>query len=243
MLIICQDGVLPMAGALQSSRVNPRVAITNKIQSAMSEAVTNYGSYFGWQVIPFPKQNALLLNVPVTTGYAQEQYVMNTITGAWAQFQGWNANCWELWNDQLYFGGNAFVGKAWDTQADAGSQINGFIIQAFNDFGAPAQRKRATVMRPYFLTNGSPTIYGSMNWDYDLSDPVTALSITTTSFALWDSAKWDVGIWGGGLNPSNSLQGVSGNGWMGAPLFRMAANGLQVQLVSTDINLEIGGFL
>jgi len=39
MLIICQDGVVPLSGALQSSRVQPRVAITDKIQFAISEAV------------------------------------------------------------------------------------------------------------------------------------------------------------------------------------------------------------
>ena len=39
MLIITQDGVVPLSGALQSSRVQPRVAITDKIQYAISEAV------------------------------------------------------------------------------------------------------------------------------------------------------------------------------------------------------------
>ena len=53
LLIICQDGVYPMSGALQSSRVNPKVALTNKIQLAVSEAVTSYGSNFGWQLIQF----------------------------------------------------------------------------------------------------------------------------------------------------------------------------------------------
>ena len=59
LLIICQDGVYPMSSALQSSRVNPKVALTNKIQFAVSDAVTNYGSNFGWQLISFPKQKHL----------------------------------------------------------------------------------------------------------------------------------------------------------------------------------------
>ena len=73
LLLICQDGLLPMSGALQSSRINPRVALTDKIQSQMSSVVTSYGSNFGWQVIPFPNQNMLVLNVPINTGSSQEQ--------------------------------------------------------------------------------------------------------------------------------------------------------------------------
>ncbi|MDY6498001.1 hypothetical protein, partial [Clostridioides difficile] len=34
LLYICQDGVLPLSSALQSSRVNPKVALTDKIQQA-----------------------------------------------------------------------------------------------------------------------------------------------------------------------------------------------------------------
>ena len=48
LLIITQDGVVPMSGALQSSRLDPRVSITNKIQYAMSSAISAYGSNFGW---------------------------------------------------------------------------------------------------------------------------------------------------------------------------------------------------
>lgn len=242
-LIICQDGLLPMSSALQSSRLNPRVALTDKIQSSVSEAVTNYGSFFGWQILPFPKQNMLILNVPVTEGNAQEQYVMNTITGSWGQFQGWNANCWELYNDHIYFGGNTFVGKAWDTNADNGSAIQSLCIQAFNDYGSGGQRKRATSMRPLYLTNGNPTLFGGINWDYDLSNPTSPLTTSMTSFGVWDTAVWDTGIWGGGLNPSNLIQDATGSGFAAAPVFKSGTLGLQVEFVSTLISIEIGGFL
>ncbi len=241
LLLICQDGLLPLSAALQSSRLNPRVALTNKIQSAISDAVTNYGSNFGWQVLPFPKQNMLVLNVPVQTGNNQEQYVMNTITGAWADFQGWNANCFELYNDNLYFGGNTFVGQAWNTNADAGSAINGFVLQSFNEYGDRGERKRATSMRPLMLTNGNPVIYGGVNWDYNLSNPTSPLTTAATVFGLWDSGVWDAAIWGGGLNPTNLLQATTGSGYAGAPVFKSATLGLQVELVSTLLSLEVGG--
>ena len=242
-LTISQDGVLPLSGALQSSRTNPRIALSDKIQQAVSEAVTNYGSNFGWQLLSFPKENMLILNVPVSAGSAQEQYVMNTITRAWGQFQGWTANCWELFNDDPYFGGNTFVGRAWYTNADNGSAIQGYCLQAFSDFGAPGLNKRATAMRPYVLTNGTPQIYSGINWDFNSANPTSPLSFTPTTYGQWDSGVWDSAIWGSDLAPSYALQGVTGSGHYGAPVFKSASSGIQVQLVSNDISLEIGNML
>lgn len=243
LLLICRDGVVPLSGALQSSRLNPRVAFTDKIKKSTATAVNDYASNFGWQLMPFPQQNMLVLNVPITTGANQQQYVMNTITGAWANFKEWQANCWELFNDNLYFGGNTYVGRAWNTNADAGAAINGYILQAFNQFKEPGKRKRVAVMRPLFLTNGSPTIYGNINWDYSLANPTSALTTSASTFAVWDTATWDNGIWGGGLNPSFETQNATGSGWAGAPVFKSATNGLELELVQTDLTLEIGGFL
>ena len=42
----------------------PRVSITDKIQYAMSQAISNYGANLGWELCYFPKQNQLYLNVP-----------------------------------------------------------------------------------------------------------------------------------------------------------------------------------
>jgi len=47
-LIMTHDGLFPLSGALQSSRVNPKVALSDKIQSAISSAASLYNSNFGW---------------------------------------------------------------------------------------------------------------------------------------------------------------------------------------------------
>jgi hypothetical protein len=245
MLLITQDGVLPLSGALQSSRLNPRVALTDKIQSQMSAAVTIYGANFGWQLLPFPQQNMLILNVPVQTGDIQEQYVMNTITGAWGQFQGWNANCWELYNNEIYFGGDTYVGKAWNTNADNGVAINTSALQAFNYFGSRGQLKRFTMMRPTLFTNGTPSIQASINVDFDTSAPAASLSFLpiSASTALWDAGVWDTALWGADLAIANGWQGATGVGYCGAPRFASQTTGLQLQWISTEVVLEPGGIL
>lgn len=242
LLLICEDGVVPMSGALQSSRVNPRVALTDKIQSAMSEAVSFYGGNFGWQLLPYPQQNMLLLNVPVAEGISQQQYVMNTITGAWCQFTGWAANCWELHEDQIYFGGGDFVGLAWSTQADAGTAISSSALQAFNYFGSRGQQKRFSMFRPTFVVNGSPTIYGNMNVDFDKSEPSPQLATISVSGAVWDTGIWDTALWGENVF-SRSWQGATGVGVCAAPAITSTTNGLTIEWVSTDVIMEPGGFL
>jgi hypothetical protein len=243
LLIITQDGLVPMSGAIQSSRLNPRVSITDQIQYAVSAAVDQYSSHFGWQILPYPKGNQLYLNVPIAEGSSQQQYVQNNITKAWCNFTNWAANCWELFRDDPYFGGNGFVGKAWNGTTDAGAAIPGFALQAFQTWGGAAQ-KQCKMIRFHLSSDGSPEIYGNVNVDYDLSDSSAQLSAGTGGTgALWDSALWDVGLWGSGLESQAFWQGATGIGYAFAPILKSSTNGIQLQWVSTDLMFERGGAL
>ena len=242
-LLITQDGLVPLSGALQSSRVNPKVSLTDKIQRATSDAVTSYGSNFGWDIQPYPKENALLLNVPVATNANQQQYVMNTITGAWCNFTGWNANCFELYGDSLYFGGTNFIGKAWTTYADAGQAIPAQGLQAFSPFGSPAQLKRFTMMRPTFYASSPPAVNGQINVDFDQSSATSMLASSSAIGGLWDQATWDQGLWGAGLELQKQWQGAAGVGYWGAPNVATNTNSIQLQWLATDVVLEPGAIL
>jgi len=241
LLLLGKDGVTPLASELQSSRLDPRVAITDKIQWAVSEAITNYGSQFGWQLLFYPEENQLWLNVPNTI--QTTQYAMNSITKNWCNYTGWNATCWELFNDQPYFGGNGYVGRAWYTNSDNGSNINGTALQAFSAFESPGQLKRFTMSKPIFRASGSPAIYSNINIDFNLDVPSTTLNFTPTSSGTWDNAKWDVGIWGGGLTVLQQWQGLNGVGYYGAPIVKTSSQGIDVRWVSTDLVIEKGAVL
>lgn len=243
LLILGQDGISPMSTALQSDRLDQRAQLTNKIQFATSSAISNYGSNYGWQMLPFPKQNMLILNVPVQEGDGQQQYVMNTITKSWCKFTGWEANCWELFGDDVYFGGDGFVGKAWNTLTDNGSAIGFNGLQAFNFFKSPGITKRFTMMRPTLFTNGTPSILAAMNIDFNTNDTTSPLSFSPTAYGVWDTAVWDSGIWGADLSVSNAWQGATGQGKSGAVRLKGSASSIQVQWVSTDVVYERGAIL
>jgi len=242
LLMVCQDGVMPLSGGLQSSRVNPRVFLTDKIQWAMSEAVTTYGSNFGWEIFYYPGENQLWVNVPVGTG-SQQQYVMNSITKNWCSYTGWSANTFLLFRNTPYFGGNGAVYKAWDTNADSGAAITAIGLQAFSDFGLPGKLKRFVAMRPILRTNGTPAVLGSINVDFNTDASTAPLSFASTSSASWDSSTWDTGLWGGDLNIYQSLQGVTGVGYYGAPQLKTSSSGVDLRWVSTDVVLEPGAII
>ena len=243
MLIICQDGLVPLSGALQSSRVQPRVALSDKIQYAISTAITDYGSNYGWQVMYVPTINQLWLNVPIQEGQNQQQYVMNTITGAWCNYTGWNASCMELYEDNPYFGGNGYVAQAYYGTSDAGTNINAFGLQAFNNFNNAGTLKRFTMSRPILRSDGTPSVYAGINVDFNVSEPTTSLTFSPSAYGSWDSGLWDAATWGGALNVFQNWQGLNGVGYDGAPLVKTASNDLQVRWVSTDIVIEGGAIL
>lgn len=241
-LLICQDGVLPISGILQSSRVNPRVALTDKIQWAMSEAISTYGSNFGWQLLYYPESNILFLNVPVDSGM-QQQYAMNTISKAWCNFTGWHANCWSLFNDQPYFGGDGFVGHAWNGSTDAGDDIQGDGKQAFNYFKMPGVLKRWTMMRPILSTNGTPAVQANVNVDFDDTPPSAPISFSSVSYGLWDAGLWDAATWGSDDVIQKNWQGVTGLGYCASVRILINAQGINVNWISTDTVFEKGAIL
>jgi hypothetical protein len=240
-MLLTQDGLVPLASALQSSRLDPRINITDKIYYEISKEADAYSTYFGWQVIYYAKPNMLVINIPNPTG--TEQYVMHTISKAWCNFTGINTTCFELHNDDLYFGGAGYVGKFWDTNADNGGQISATCQQAYSYFDKPGQQKRFTMVRPTFLVDvGTPGIYAGINTDFQTQNNLGKVTFvnTPTTTAVWDAAHWDNDVFAGNLVISRQWQGVTGLGYAGGINLNMVSAGIDVHWVSTDFVMEQG---
>ena len=244
LLLLTQDGLVPLASALQSSRLDPRVNLTDKIFYAISQAASLYSGNFGWQIAYFASNNMLLLNIPTSTG--TQQFVMHTISKAWAQFTGINAKCFEIHNELLYFGGDGFVGQYWSGYSDDGSNINASVQQAYSYFDSPGQLKRFTLVRPTIQTdNGVPTVLCGINVDFDYQNQLGAVSFnpSVANLGTWDNAIWDTSTWGGNLNINRIWQGVTGLGFAAGINMSIASQGIDVHWVATDFVMERGGVL
>ena len=245
LLLLTQDGLVPLASALQSSRLDPRVNITDKIYYAVSQAATQYYSLFGWQINYYASENMLILSVPTTQG--MEQYVMHTITKSWARFTGIEAHCWEVSGDNdMHFGGDGFVGLFYDTTSDAGTNINAQVQQAYSYFDSRATLKRFTMARPIFITDNSlPTVLVGISTDFNPTSPNGTASFNPAAIPVgrWDAGVWDYNVWGGGNNVQKQWQGVTGLGFSGGIAVNIASQGVELHWASTDIVFETGGVL
>ena len=331
LLILTYDGLMPMAQSLQSSRLDPRVALSNKIQGAIAQATSAYGSHTstGWQIYYSAKNNAVWINVPVQDDL-QEQYVMNTITTSWCKFKGWGAYCWETFNDNPCFGGNGFVARAWtDEYSDLiaayviyltnscyinyygsppepvlyyatnpsvpnGTLVTGDLIapntyvvstaynstelqwevtitnppistayvetqvnfwrneygeksittqaeQAYNYFEQRGVKKYFTRARPTIFTDGVPSIAMGVNIDFEEGSNNASVSTNPVSaFGKWDSSKWDMAIFGGGISVNNNWQGITGIGYCASLVMKTESINAQIEWPSTDLVFQSG---
>jgi hypothetical protein len=244
LLVLTEGGLVPLSAGLQSTRLDPRVNITDKIFYAISQATSAYSSIYGWQINYFAKENMLILNVPVIGG--TEQYVMHNITKSWAKFTNIRANCWELSGDNMFFGGIGFVGKFYDTNSDAGTNIRGFVQQAFSYFESRGQLKRFTLVRPILQTdNGLPTVLCGLSVDFETIDLTSQISFNPSILQTgeWDLDVWDNANWGGGLTTTKIWQGVSGLGYAGSVSLNVVSQNIEFHWASTDYVMERGGVL
>lgn len=245
LLLLTQDGLVPLASALQSSRLDPRVNLTDKIYYAVSQAASQYYDNFGWQIIYYASENMLILSIPTDDG--MEQYVMHTITKSWARFTGIDAYCWVNSGDaDIHFGGNGFVGTFYDSFGDDGNNITGGVQQAYTYFDSPGQLKRFTMVRPILQSSGGvPGVYVGINVDFDTQDNLGAVSFNpgTLGTGDWDVATWDDAIWAGGLTTTKIWQGVTGIGFAASINLNVASQGIELHWASTDYVMEAGGVL
>jgi hypothetical protein len=243
LLLLTQDGLVPLASALQSSRLDPRVNLTDKIYFAVSQAATLYYAQFGWQINYFASENMLILNIPIPNGI--EQYVMHTITKSWARFVNIQGYCWEVSGDaDMHFGSDGFVGIFYDTLADDEANITATAQQAYSYFDSPGQLKRFTMVRPILQsTGGVPSVLCGISVDFDTQSQLGAVSFNpnTLTEGIWDSSKWDNSIWAGGLITTKVWQGVTGIGYTGSVNLNAASRGIELHWASTDYVMENGG--
>ena len=245
LLLLTQDGLVPLTAALQSDRLDPRINLTDKIYFAVSQACSLYYANFGWQINYLAESNMLILNIPTDNG--TEQYVMNTINKAWARFTDISANCFVVAGDEnMYFGGNGYVGQFFTGNSDNNTNIKATCQQAYNYFNTPGQLKRFTLVRPIFQTDsGLPTVLCGISTDFDTQPLVNQIAFNpaTISTGVWDTSKWDQAQWGGGLITTKYWQGVTGLGFSASINLNVASQNIDFRWASVDYVMEAGGVL
>lgn len=194
---ICLDGVIPLSQAIGKDRgALQELAITKNIRNEMHDKARLYNQNFGWQLIGYPRGRRALLNVPISEGRLQYQFVMNTETGAWCRFSGQNFNCLEIFQDRLFGGGNdGHVYELDISQVDYGANLNADMRMAFNFFKSPGQNKYFQMLRPLITEDQAITPSLALDVDFQSGSTLTPAIAESSNTANWDSSNWDSFNW------------------------------------------------
>lgn len=242
--IITFDGVLPLSQVLTYDKAALiGKSITANIRQAVSAAVRSSKDQFGWMLHSYPRGTMAILNVPIEEGVEQQQFVMNTIIGAWAQFEGQNANCWEVFLDRAYFGGNdGIVRLADEAGGDENQTLFADKVGAFDYFGERGVLKRWTMLRPNLTISDAfpvqPMI--GMNVDFGTDAVLDPINFGNgEALALWDTAIWDADIWPGDIS-SIDWASVSALGYCAS--IRVTVSVPWSEAVRTPYDLRVNGY-
>lgn len=244
------QGVVPLSKAisLDKAAVN-NFTITKNIAPDVNALAKVYGDNFGWEVISYAKGTMAIVNVPLSENEVQHQLVMNTITGAWCRFTNQNANCWCVFKDDLYFGGNdGIVRQADCAGSDGGADIIGDIRLPDDSFGSPATIKAFGLIRVNILSDGTATPRIALDVDFAQNIPTGQVQATISDIIKWDEFNWDEANWPNEQALFNTWQPANCNpGYTAAIRMRISASGgnapVLLQINGFDVSYEMGGTL
>lgn len=169
MVLISDDGVQSLANYLAMGVSKALTTqISRKIGNAVTQVIKQNRTLEGWDLALNPANNQLIVNVPQQAAGTFEQYVVNTITGAWCRFQGINAYSWIIFGDALFWGAdNGTVMWGDKGPDDNGQPIVFDMVTAFQRPQGNPMKKRATMCQPFITINaGSPAMQLDVNVNY-----------------------------------------------------------------------------
>lgn len=238
---ISVDGLIPLSKAMLTDRSQGNFAVSAKIDNLVNNDVFLYANNFGWQVTLYPVGNKIIINVPFVENSIQYQYVCNTITGAWTKFTGWNASCFEIMGDNLYYGTSGKVVRADTGTTDNTSAIITDLKPAFSSFGVPGQNKQFTMARPIFSESGTVGISAILNVDFRDSLPTAVLTLPNQgNVSLWNVSPWNTSMWSVEGLVNINWQSVAGIGFQASYRMKTISRSA-ISLLAIDYGYQVGG--
>jgi hypothetical protein len=202
-------GLVPLSKAIELDLTALNVAaVSYNIADAWSDAVQQRG-LSGWQAEIWPELKIAAFAPPTPDSFPiPVMFIVNSETGAWARFTGWQAFCFEVFEGLLYFGapdGKVFIANA--SGQDDGAPYTGAVMPLFDDLGSPASAKIGRLARG--IVRATTTINDLVQWHADFRYDLPAAPSSTVIGGA--PSVWDAGVWGSSVWGSSSPQVISEN--------------------------------
>jgi hypothetical protein len=188
--VITQGGYFPLSAVLSQDRAN-KCNISDKINPiVMGKDFTK-----NWSCLWYAKQGWLMVNAPSQdTGFEYEQHVLNTKTGGWCRFVGWDANSWVELDDNIYFCNSNGLFQADKGTTDNGQKITYYMQKAYSTYNME-QIKQVLLVKERNKTLSQEYIGTRIGVDFELQDQQAHLVNLNGTQTMWDVAIWDKSFW------------------------------------------------
>jgi hypothetical protein len=225
--ILTDDAIVSMLEMLSKDRAGLQgSAVTKSIEPSWRDLIrVRFNNLLPFSCVLWPAEGLLIIGIPSSGQQKKLCFVINTRTGAWGRFTGWDVRCLTIFRGKLYFGtsdGRIVQGEV--TGADEGEPYTSILVPKFSDFGRPEEKTSLNV-RLLARANRefTPQLFACADYDVQLPTPLDADADVNTN--LWGVAKWGQFKWGTAADGSKRRLSV----WQNAPAVGEAlAPGLQI---------------
>jgi hypothetical protein len=230
LLFLCENGIFPLAKALQSASIEKQIALTDRIQALFSSYARNAPTSDYWGIVAQPDIPAIIVNVPgVPEG---RQLVMNTQSKGWNTFSGLVANCWARVGAELYYGSDTAVVHALTGSGDFGGNVTATTLLAYNNLSFPRNKQIAEIM-PILRASGPFDYTIGVDNDFANDPASTLVANPLTALSLWGTALWGTGTWSGPATVAS---------WQSVPDTYGRYKAIYLQVTSKTVQPALEGF-
>ena len=249
-MVLSEMGLVPLSKMVDGTFLDTNDGPTDKIQREVQPLVQAMKNTVSWDVFVVPQQNILILKPPQTTTGAYTQFAMNLTTTGWCTFSNIPMTCATNLAGVTYCGtSDGRVFKAFTGNLDGvaingtgGTNVEGDMQTAFNDYQAPTKLKKFNMAHPIFVASQEPSVKLQMNTQFTYAGVAGSPSFSQSSGSLWSSSQWSVARWSGGSNTYQAWVGVSGLGYYAS--LRMKVRGVAGTLFTgAQLVMEPGGMM
>lgn len=244
LLVLTARGLSSMTKILQDTRLSPQSSLSDVIGEAFTEAFTLTGDKRGWEVIEYPEKNCLVCNIPLEEFTFSHQYVMNTKTGAWCRFKGWDGFSFCFLNGNLHMGMVTQVSKIFTPGNDLAASITAEAKTSYNYYSPRSRIKSWKLLRANLTIGGSVAVNLALDTDFASDGTFGAAVFNASTQSRWDTAIWDSSSWSAEPGPRNEWVTVAApDSYCAATRLRVIARDATIEWSATDTLYEIGALV
>jgi len=251
LIFATEGGLIPLSAVMaKDPGILELSAISRPIQPSWSAQMRAYQPATPWQVVKWPREEMVAVIMPTSQS---ELFVVNSATGGWGKYTGWDAQCATIFGRQLYFGAtDGFIYQCERGGSDDGAPYTASWAYSPQYLGVGAVTKVVNGLRATFAAVNEFTPQLSMSTNYIVDFPAVpdAADDPVAASAVWDVGLWDVATWdSASLSPVEAP--VTTTGWVSQgkvgetiiPQFQITSdseNRPNIEFLSADVLFETG---